>query len=378
MNIMFVSRSWLSHERSGVTFSVATHIEILVNLGHSISILGSHPDIVSVKLPVNKIYYIKAHGSGSIYSPAYCDCLGLEAALSESSPDIVIIEGWQTALTTSAIKISKSLGLRILMVSHGSSILPFTSAPIDLLRSIAWLPYKWFVLPRLIAKANVITTLSLYASSDRFFDRDMALRLGKLVVPLINTPANKTSIYKPRNQRIMQILVVGYFSGIKNQIQAIKVASRLEKNLIFRFVGKKEGFYYKRCVSEAAELGVKNRIIFTDDTECNLADEISKSILVFMPSKTEVLPLTLLEAMASGTPFVASPVGAIPLLQGGINASGVEESVAAIRLLISSSQIWQEYSEKGRDQYLESFTYDHVKDQLVKAIELTTKISTNL
>ena len=374
--VCFVSRSWLCHERSGVTHAVALHVNLLVQAGYSVSIIGSDPRVVHERLPAEKIFYVPAFGSGSLYSPARVDRLSLVAALKDSQADLVIVEGWQTALTTAAVREAYTLEIPVLMISHGSSVDFFDHRFLEHLRSSAWKIYKYFVLPKLIMKVAALTTLDLTAISARFFDRDLARRLGKPVLPLVNSPANYNSIFVPRECRKRQVLVIGYFSRIKNQLAAIDLASRISIELTFKFIGIKTGRYYKRCVQRADTLGIKERVVFLEDSECNLAEEISNSLLVLSNSITEVLPLALIEAMASGTPFIATPVGAVPSLQGGLVANEPNDMRANLLRLIEDDELWQRCSRLGRKHYGDHFNKVKVKDQLLTAVEFVVGKST--
>jgi glycosyltransferase involved in cell wall biosynthesis len=271
--------------------------------------------------------------------------------------------------------VSSALGIPVLMISHGVSLHPFTWQLTDVVRALGWQPYKRFVFPKLIAKIDVLTTLDETASSQRFFDRDLARRLGKPVLPLVNAPANWTSCFRNRNQRKMQVLVVGYFSPIKNQLGALEVFSQLPNELQLKFVGERSGRYYEKCVRRVIELGLTDRVVFLEDSECNLEEEFANSLVVLSPSVTEVLPLTLIEAMASGTPFVATRVGAVPLLEGGFHASDIVGLKNSIRLLIDDTEFWQQCSDAGRRQYTERYTLAHVEAQLHDAIGATMNAS---
>jgi len=370
LKICVVSRSWLSHERSGVTNAVAQHVNVLIQAGHKISIIGSNQSVLHEKLLVDKSFCVRSLGSGALYSPARVDRLSLVRALKDSQADLVIIEGWQTALTTSSIEEAYQLKIPILMISHGSSVTPFSDKFIELFRALGWKYYKNFVLPRLISKIHALTTLDLTASSTRFYDRDLAIRLGKPVQLLVNCPANMNSLYVERLYRKPQILVIGYYSRIKNQLDAVDLAATIPQGFNFKFVGPKHGSYYKKCVHRVATLGIKEKVFFLDDSECNLAEEISNSLLVLSTSITEALPITLIESMAAGTPFVATDVGAVSSLKGGLIAYGILDMRKHLLRLLTDHEIWSKLSLQGREKYYESYTESIVGDQLFKAIDL--------
>jgi glycosyltransferase involved in cell wall biosynthesis len=369
MRITLISRSWPSDERSGVSLAAQNHAKLLIELGHEISIVGSFPGLDNIQLPLAGRTHVRGSGSGAIYAPVRINRAELESVLTKNRPDLVIIEGWQTALTDSSITTAHNLQIPILLISHGISIFPHIFSFRQLLRSWGWIPYRYLKLPRLIVKLNAITTLDIMAPSLRFYDRDLAIKKGVPVFELKNCPIHFTLIYIPRIERKPQILVVGYFSPIKNQMCAIELLKILPKNINLCFVGKRQGRYFEICRDEVKKLKLEGRISFLQDSECDLSREISESTLIFSPSITEALPMTLIEGMAGGTPFVASSVGAVNSLRGGIVSNSFVDHFEAVKTLFKDHGLWQKFSDEGRYQYEKEFTQTHIKKQLAIALD---------
>jgi glycosyltransferase involved in cell wall biosynthesis len=370
MRITLVSRSWPSHERSGVSLAALNHARLLIEKGHEVSIVGALDSLESMDLPVANRAHVPARGSGSIYSPAQINRDALKKTITYNHPDLLIIEAWQTAITDTAIDIADDLKIPVLMISHGISLHPFSTTIVQWLRALAWVPYRLFKLPSLVKKLSAITTLDEWSLSPRFYDRDLAKKLGIPVVPLKNFPAHAIGSYLPINERLSKILVVGYFSLIKNQLAAIDLLAKLPNHIDCVFVGQREGAYFEKCKKRVAELSLNSRVTFLQDDECDLVQQISQAMLVFAPSMTEALPMTLIEAMACGTPFVASSVGAVSSLSGGILADAKEDQIKVIESLLSKPDLWEKYSIAGRAQYDSEFTEQHIASQLEKAIEI--------
>lgn len=373
MKITVISRSWPSNENSGVPMVAAQHVKLLADEGFKVSIVGSSQNVLKEKLPVLNRFYIRSKGSGSFYSPASVDLIAFSDAIDKSAPDLIIVEAWQTALTDAAIDLAFKKGIPVLMISHGISVYSYSNTLLNMVRSLAWIFYRIYSLPRRIAKLSAITTLDDESTSNRFYDRDLARGMGIPVVRLINAPVNWRNSTARFDKRKRQILVIGYFSSIKNQLGALDIFAGLPDSLQLRFIGQRSGSYYLKCLSRVAELGLGKRVIFSQDNECSIADEIADSLLVLCTSITEALPVTILEAMASGTPFVASSVGAISALGAGVVVDGVNQQRAAILNLISDASYWTCLSEEGLRLYEERFTIDHVRRNLFNAIEVSLK-----
>ena len=373
MKITLVSRSWPSHERSGVSLAALNHARLLIDQGHEVSIIGALDSLEKIDLPVKNRAHIPASGSGALYSPANVNRELLKKTITENESDLVIVEAWQTALTEAAIEVAYELKIPVLMISHGISLHPFNSSIVQQLRALAWIPYRLFKLPALVKKLSAITTLDEISSSPRFYDRDLATKFGIPVVPLKNFPAHVISPYVPLNERLMQILVVGYFSPIKNQLAVIELLEKIPSHIDCVFIGQRKGAYFEACKNRVAELKLNKRVKFLQDDECDLAQQIAQSTLVFAPSLTEALPMTLIEAMASGTPFVATSVGAVGGLVGGMLADSENAQVNAIESLFDSPNLWEKYSITGRAQYESEFTEQHIAAQLEQAVAVTHK-----
>jgi glycosyltransferase involved in cell wall biosynthesis len=368
--IMVVSRSWPAHERSGVSLVAMKHAQFLMDAGYDVVIVGSHKEFSLISSPILRSIHVNAKGSGAIYSPVRINKADLRSAIIEVKPDLVVTESWQTALTDTAVQIAAQLNIPVLMVSHGISIYPFLVSFKEILRSLAWLPYKFFKLPSLIKKLSVITTLDIQSKSNRFADRDLAKIFGVPIVKLRNSPINFYANFIPKSQRKKQILVVGYFSRIKNQIAAISLLRLLSSDINLCFVGDRKGDYFEKCINYAQKNKLLERIRFLQDDECDLGLEIASSLLVFSPSITEALPIVLVESMASGTPFVATSVGAVPSFQGGVIADTISSQVEAIKRFIVDDRFWTQFSDAGIFQYKNEFSESHVRAQLLDAVSL--------
>lgn len=374
MKIAVVSRSWPSNERSGVSLAAATHVRMLVELGYQVSIIGASPEVTKINdVPLIHRVWVPSQGSGALYSKARVDLGALRDALRNIKPNLILVEAWQTSLTDAAIDEASRLKIPVLMISHGVAVHPHDLSLAQWFRALCWIPYRLFRLPSLLKKVSAITCLDESSSSPRFFDRNMAKKMGIKIFPLKNLPIHFTEEFIPRQKRSPQILVIGYFSGVKNQIAAINVFSNLRFPITLKFIGPRYGRYYKACIQLANKLGLCGKISFLEDDECNLAEEIASSTLVYLPSLTEALPTTLIEAMACGTPFVASAVGAIPHMRGGIATNDPQLQEKALQDLIEDDHLWASYANLGRLQYQEEFSYQRIKSQLDRAVKYCVK-----
>jgi len=99
--------------------------------------------------------------------------------------------------------------------------------------------------------------------------------------------------------------------GLYETLQAVRLAQELGADC--RFVIAGSGPEESRLRRYTQALGIAHRVtfagpVFGDDK----VKVLEGSDLVMLPSYSEGLPYSLLEAMAAGVPVIATPVGAIP------------------------------------------------------------------
>ena len=377
MKIVLVSQFWPKTERSGVALAASSHVSTLIKAGHDVEIIGTTKRELLGDLERSHHHLVPSKGSGAMYSPIRVNKAVLKSTLSLLAPELVIVEGWQTAITESTVDVAFEMGLPILMISHGVSVHAFSSEIIELLRSAAWSVYRRIFLPAKIKKLTAITYLSKDSVSPRFFDRDLAQNYEVPTFPLSNIPINfhaNTPIVA-RADRNCNLLLIGYFSRIKNQLAALELLSHLPELFSLTLVGQKKGSYYEKCRQFALRHHIAHRVHFLSDDECVLADQISSCLALLSTSLTEVMPVVLLEAMAVGTPFIATPVGAVSHLTGGMICKTLEERIRAVLLLKQDQALWNRYSKDGFEQFKKEFSPDRVSAQLLLAVEKTILMS---
>lgn len=372
IKIIVISRSWPSDDRSGVSLMAEQHLKILVHSNYEVCIVGSFESIQDYDMNVKK-YYVNANGSGALYSKPKIKDSDLIEIFEKESPDLVINESWQTALTDRSLKIANYLGIPVLMISHGISIHPYSNSFYSYLRFFAWIPYL-IRFKNLMTKVTVLATLEEFVESNRFFDRNFANLMGIPCVKIVNNPINFSRNLICYRKRKKQILVIGYFSRVKNQLAAIKAIATLPDGFKMIFIGKKVGGYYQKCVDKVFRMGLSDRVSFFDDSEVDLKETLSQSLLLYIPSITELAPLSALEAMASGTPFLAAPVGALPTYGAGIIEKDFHRQVKMIEKIMCNKNLWQIKSEEGLIAYKKNYTNAHVRQMLLKAINLTLEL----
>jgi glycosyltransferase involved in cell wall biosynthesis len=362
--VLIVSSKWPDSDRSGVSLTAKKHVEILSQNGYVIHILGILQNYVAnVRCETSE--YILAKGSGSLYSPARVDFQNLKKSVLRVAPDFVLVEAWQSAICEAAIKVAYELQIPVAMISHGLSITAFSDQWIDRLRAMAWCRYAKRTLPATIQMLDAITTLDLQSGSDRFQDRNLASRQGIPIFELTNSAINRSTKFYSYSERENYIVNVGYFSRVKNQLELIRIFALLPLEVSLHLIGRRKGWYFQRCKALVERLKLSERVNFIEDNECDVGEEIAKAKLYVSTSITEALPVTILEAMFAGTPFVSYDVGAVSALDAGGVISKRCDIIPNISHLISSKNKWTNLSDHARHLASKRYSDDAVEGQLL-------------
>lgn len=142
----------------------------------------------------------------------------------------------------------------------------------------------------------------------------------KIDIMKIATPkyilANYSTIHDERhNFGNNKVLFLGFLTELKGCYDIPRVVSWVVKKnpgVIFLLGGVGEKEIIER---KAFELGVQNNIVFLGWISGKEKEELFlNSDIFFLPSYTEAMPVSILEAMGYGLPIVASNVGGIPQL----------------------------------------------------------------
>lgn len=167
---------------------------------------------------------------------------------------------------------------------------------------------------------------------------------------------NKTAFKKRFDLKENVILFVGAIrqeKGLHYLLHAIPSILKEFPQTSFVLIGKDWGFK-KTLLREGKRIGVATSMHFLGSVKTSLLREALGCCDVFVnPSVYESFGISLLEAMASGKPTVATNVGGIPYIvrngkTGIIVKHGDPESLAkAIKELLGSSELRKQMGEKG-------------------------------
>jgi len=164
------------------------------------------------------------------------------------------------------------------------------------------------------------------------------------------------------------ILSVGTIQPRKNYQRLIQAFAALDPALALVIIGSK-GWRYEATFNEVARCGLTGRVHFLGFVaDADLPAMYSAASLFVYPSLYEGFGLPALEAMACGTPVIASNQSALPEVVGEagllIDPHDVEALAAAMSRLLADTDLRQKLAQAGQARAAQ-FTWTGMAAQLL-------------
>lgn len=177
---------------------------------------------------------------------------------------------------------------------------------------------------------------------------------------------NRKPMSRLFGDQIPVIGLVGRLTPCKGHRYLLQAAHRLLREfpkMKIVFVG--DGPELGALQEEAFSNGLMERVIFAGK-QIDMPRVYASVDIVVLPSLTEGMPMTVIEALASARPVVASRVGDVPkLIRHGetgllIEAGNPDQIQRAIRELLLDPSLSQALAERGRQWVTERFSAAHM------------------
>ncbi|EKN66449.1 glycosyltransferase, group 1 family protein [Neobacillus bataviensis LMG 21833] len=155
------------------------------------------------------------------------------------------------------------------------------------------------------------------------------------------------------------LVMVGVFTDNKGQLEALKIIENLSDDFLLILVG--DGPDLEMAKAYVQEKQLLEKVTFTGKTS-NVIDYYGISDALLFLSKNEGLPLTILEAMASGLPIFTTNVGGIKEVvknnENGffLDRNNIPENVTLIKNLFEKTSLLQKISRNNVIKIQENFT----------------------
>lgn len=338
----------------------------MIGQGHQVHILVGGAGALTEELQRNHIDFSSLKHLKREISLTH-DALGfweIKKYLKQLNPDIVHCHSSKAGLLGRLA--AKSLNLPVVFTAHGWAFTDGISPKKQ---------YIYSTLERFLARiSDHIITVSEY---DRQHGFKYQVGTSELVQTIHNgVPDIRTvPIEKIEPESIVKLIMVARFEDPKDQYFLIQALSKLPKYLNWQIDFLGEGPNLEKCQELASKEQLDSKIIFHGQS-FKVKEFLNEADIFVLISNYEGFPLTILEAMSTSLPIVASDVG-------GVNESVSSENgylipkgeidclVQALTELIVNTNLRQKLGNNSRYLYETQFSFNTM---LQKTLDVYTQV----
>jgi glycosyltransferase involved in cell wall biosynthesis len=160
----------------------------------------------------------------------------------------------------------------------------------------------------------------------------------------------------------LRLIMTARFNEQKDQKTLLKAINHLKQyDIHLDLVGT--GYSLNACRELAQTLGIVDHVTFWG-ARSDISERLSQSHIFVLATHYEGLPISILEAMRSGLPIVATAVNGIPETVEPhttgylVPPRDVNALIATLEELILSPELRQRMGEASRQKFLQQFTLD--------------------
>lgn len=321
MKVLIVTTAfprWLGDGRGNFVFEAAKAIK---GQGWDVRVIAMHTPGASTHEWMDGIEVIRPR-----YLPEQWEILARESA--------GLPQAWRTNPWT-------RLAIIPFLVTHALAVMRY-AADADIIHAnwtlsgmIAWLTYWWHRKPFVVTvhgsdvfqatKSKLIReitrivlsspkTRSIIAVSNALANHMKKMNLPGEKIYVIPDGVDVSFFHPPESDfRENEILYVGSLTYLKGVDILIRAFANLEAKWDYRLVIAGEGTYWHELETLVHTLGLERKVEFLGPlSREEVAKRMRRAKIFVLPSRSEGLGVVLLEALASGTPCVASREGGIP------------------------------------------------------------------
>lgn len=296
--------------------------------------------------------------------------------------DYVIFECSETITTNLLLPYLKQIkGKKILHVHgcYGLKLKPFNFSN-NLIKAIGnfynyiyWNAYYYpYFLSKYINDFDATISLSSIDSSKEYFDKYYKGKryiLGNAAENIFFENKKETNLnYDFKTKKYF--LSVANYNIIKNQIGILKQFKKSEskKNYDLVFIGSKKNTYCKKLLKIKEKMKLYNVYILYGLSRENIVDIMKNSFIYLIGSSLEEFSISLIEAMASGIPFISTNVGNAKLLPGGIVLKNLNEMQKKMDYLVENSDLYLKLSNDAKKYAYDNCTIEKCVQTLIEIL----------
>ena len=299
---------------------------------------------------------------------------GLASDLLEARPDLVHVHTYGTYQGFSALFAERMRGIPYVLTAHYHPTWSiWGGSGRKRLRSV----YDRFLAGPVVGHA---ARLIVQTREEERLVREVVPQ----VPPVVIIPPGHTPLPEPGPAELAEwqsrdpyFLFVGRLASNKGLLPLVRALAELAPPRPALLVVGEDGGTRSELTREIKRLGLEDRVVLTGflKEERRLAAAYRGARALILPSEYEAFGLVLVDALAQGTPVVASRVGGIPeVVDDGkdgflIDAGDVPALAGRLRWMLDHPVDARRMGEHGRTVTAPRFTWDRLVDRLVPLYE---------
>ena len=349
MKILLVSKEWYPYDPTGLGISSKLHLDILKKNSFLVK-------TVSKNFKHKTDFCLEFSNFFQFLLNFFVLKKKANKIINEFEPDLIIIESLQTWISELFLILKYKNKTKIILVSHGISIFPYRFKIRYFLRFIIYLFYLPFLF-FLIKKIDLFYSLNWTNKCDRHLDEKIfkLLKSKNKIVKFFNTSRFESEKNIQINKKKIIISNFGYVGKIKNQKDFLKIAEEFRNtDIIFRVIFQNYDHNYLKFCRNYCKIRKLNNVEFIDGNNVNIYEKIRESYLTVNTSITEVFPLSIVESISLGTPYVSYDTGNTSSIKGGLIAKDISELKQSIKVLCSNNFFYNQLRKNGIKYYNEN------------------------
>jgi glycosyltransferase involved in cell wall biosynthesis len=374
MRVVILTPSFLP-AYNGMTFATLQHAAMLTDLGHHVTVAAScpyeHREEVAASLAARRMCFLPVDvaGSGLLSRPVVGDIRSVVERIAAREPDVVVIEArffWGYHL----IPMFKERGLTVALISHGSPATRFAWSVRWALKTAAYAYYALIYERQILRAVDAVAVLSAHEDNERFRDARLYRRMGLVPIVVGNTSLESVTMDVQKSvgeSGRLRIAVVGDMSPLKNQMAAVGIAESNDAVSFVRFYFPAETEYSRLLASRARAKGIANFQYRTGLDREAIIRSLGDIDLMLCLSTTEAQPLSIVDGLACGLPFLSTPVGCLPSMKGGV-VSDIPGMRGIIRQLAGDAGAMEDLAREARVFFEAAHSESAVKPALAALI----------
>lgn len=211
----------------------------------------------------------------------------------------------------------------------------------------------------------------------KFIPSPFSLPKGERVYELNNSVSSPFFDIDNNSEEPGRILFAGYVcdaKGVMTILEAFNILKKRYSYLTLNLAGKiSDPSFYKKAIRYLKRNNLTGYVNFLGHLdENNLMHEYRRASVFVFPSKQDVAPVSVLQAMASAKAIVASNVGGIPyIIDDGVNGFLVDKMDSGalaekVSLFLKDYSLRKRFGLEAREKAFRDYRIEVVTDRLYK------------